>query len=231
MEQGEKTLKEQTQIKRCNSVSKYNDRSKKYRQVVFSMPIVQKGPKRPFKSKLEHTEEEMLEIKNKAISHAINAIRDYICTNTDLCYFVTYTLSPDKVPSRYDEKKIYELIRNWLANNVKNHGLKYILIAEHHKDGAWHFHGFVNKEIPWKLGFSFVRKLNRTRDLNASIRYITKYIAKEKTKFNGRYYLHSQNLVKPTIVHGYEDYTNLECDYETVLPIGQGIGMKIKDFI
>lgn len=56
-------------------------------------------------------------------------------------YFVTLTLNKEKV-DRYDAKAILQKLNRWLDNMVRRHGLRYILVPEQHKDGAWHFHGF-----------------------------------------------------------------------------------------
>ena len=73
-------------------------------------------------------------------------IRDYALCNP-FSHFVTLTLSPDKI-DRYDLKGIVKKLQNWLDNHVRRNGLKYILIPEQHKDGAFHFHGFFNDVLP-----------------------------------------------------------------------------------
>lgn len=57
-------------------------------------------------------------------------------------YFVTLTLDEKEV-DRYDAKAIMQRVNRWLDNMVRRHGLRYILVPEQHKDGAWHFHGFL----------------------------------------------------------------------------------------
>lgn len=56
-------------------------------------------------------------------------------------WFVTLTLDPAKV-DRFDPKAIMATANRWLDNMVRRHGLRYILVPEQHKDGAFHFHGF-----------------------------------------------------------------------------------------
>lgn len=59
-------------------------------------------------------------------------------------WFVTLTFSDKKV-DRYDYSEIIKKTRNWF-NNVKKRfapDLKYILIPEPHKDGAYHLHGLL----------------------------------------------------------------------------------------
>lgn len=61
----------------------------------------------------------------------------------EFSYFVTLTLSPQKV-DRYDDSDICRRLTNWLRNAVARFGLTYCLVPERHKDGALHFHGFIN---------------------------------------------------------------------------------------
>lgn len=56
-------------------------------------------------------------------------------------YFVTLTLDGEKI-DRYDGAAIVKRLNQWADNMVRRHGLKYILVPERHKDGAFHFHGF-----------------------------------------------------------------------------------------
>ena len=71
------------------------------------------------------------------------AIRDLALANPELVFFVTFTLSAERV-DRYDYDAVYKKLRVWLDNHVRRDGLKYILVAELHKDGAIHFHGLIN---------------------------------------------------------------------------------------
>lgn len=56
-------------------------------------------------------------------------------------YFVTLTLDKEKI-DRYDGEVITKRLNQWCSNMVKRHGLRYVIVPERHKDGAWHFHGF-----------------------------------------------------------------------------------------
>lgn len=76
------------------------------------------------------------------ISRARNAIFEYaICNPWD--YFLTLTLAPEN--DRYDLSKFITRLGQWLRNYGKRHDvdLKYLLVPEQHKDGAWHMHGFL----------------------------------------------------------------------------------------
>ena len=52
-------------------------------------------------------------------------------------YFVTLTLDPEKI-DRYDGEAIVKVLGRWADNMVRRHGLRYILVPERHKDGAFH---------------------------------------------------------------------------------------------
>ena len=56
-------------------------------------------------------------------------------------YFVTLTLDKEKI-DRFDGEAITKRLNQWCSNMVKRHGLRYVIVPERHKDGAWHFHGF-----------------------------------------------------------------------------------------
>lgn len=60
-------------------------------------------------------------------------------------WFVTFTFSPEKV-DRYDYSACAKKMSQWLNRMGKQcPDLKYLIVPEHHKDGAWHFHGlFAN---------------------------------------------------------------------------------------
>lgn len=96
--------------------------------------------------------EEDKEIERRALNlarakrRAKAAVSDLALSN-DFRYFVTLTLDASKV-NRYDVKEITKKLNNWCDNHVRREGLKYVLVAEKHKDGAVHFHGFFNAALP-----------------------------------------------------------------------------------
>lgn len=63
----------------------------------------------------------------------------------DFQWFVTLTLDQMKV-DRWEAAAIMKTANRWLDNMVRRHGLRYILVPERHKDGAFHFHGFMAGE-------------------------------------------------------------------------------------
>lgn len=66
--------------------------------------------------------------------------------SNEFSYFVTLTLDGSRI-DRYDEKAIVRKMGQWLSNQVKRKGLQYVLVPERHKDGAIHFHGFLNNAL------------------------------------------------------------------------------------
>ena len=64
-----------------------------------------------------------------------------LALSNEFDWFVTLTLNKDRV-DRHDPKAIMQRMNRWLDNMVRRHGLRYALVPERHKDGAFHFHGF-----------------------------------------------------------------------------------------
>jgi len=81
----------------------------------------------------------------RAARRAATAVRDYALAN-DFRWFVTLTLDREKI-DRYDVGEVTRKLNRWLSNLVQRDGLRYVLVAERHKDGAVHFHGLVN-DVP-----------------------------------------------------------------------------------
>jgi hypothetical protein len=81
---------------------------------------------------------------DRARRRAAARVRDIALCN-DFAYFVTLTLDARQI-ERYDIKPVLAKMRVWLDNRVRRKGLKYVLVPEHHKDGAIHFHGFFSAD-------------------------------------------------------------------------------------
>ena len=69
-----------------------------------------------------------------------------LALSNEFTHFVTLTLDKEKV-DRYDPKAIMQKVNRCFDNLVRRHGLKYILVPEQHKDGAYHFHGFIAGDL------------------------------------------------------------------------------------
>ena len=128
-------------------------------------------------------------------------------------WFVTLTFDSEKV-DRYDYSVVSKKLSKWLNNcRKKCPDMKYLVIPELHKDGAFHFHGlfsncdglgFVDSGLlkdgkiiynigSYRLGFTTATEVESDQ---AVVRYITKYITKElcAATFGKRRYWASRNL-------------------------------------
>lgn len=81
----------------------------------------------------------------RAVRRAKQNLRDLALCN-EMKYFVTLTLD-GAVIDRHDMAAITRRLNAWCSNMVQRAGLAYILVPERHKDGAVHFHGFVNDAV------------------------------------------------------------------------------------
>lgn len=209
-----------------NKLQKFDVEGMVYSEMVFERSIIKIGS-RGSQGIKKCISDKKIENDNekRSVRRSRTTVKDYVKTNPELKYFVTYTLDPGKI-NRYDEKEIYKKIRSWLMNNVNRRGLKYILVPEKHKDGAWHFHGFINKPLEWKYGFCKTVEIDRD-EMGKIINYTMSYVRKDMKMFNGRRYLHSQNLSKPGKI-----YSNVDFDNESgrLVELEElGIKMKIQE--
>lgn len=141
----------------------------------------------------------------------------------EFSYFVTLTLSPEMV-DRYDAAAIMKKVNCWLNNMVKRKGLRYVLVPERHKDGAFHFHGFFAGDglevVPsghtdkqgheifnlpqWSFGFTAAIALYGT--YSQAVGYVCKYIGKQGgERPMGRWYYSGGDLMEPR-----KDYLPME---------------------
>lgn len=81
----------------------------------------------------------------RAVRRAKQNLRDLALCN-EMRYFVTLTLDKEQI-DRHDIAAITRKVNAWCSNRVQRDGLAYILVPERHKDGAIHFHGFVNDAV------------------------------------------------------------------------------------
>lgn len=164
--------------------------------------------------------------RERSKRRAKKAVYDLIACNSDLDYFVTLTLDPKKI-DRYDYDLIYKKLRVWLDNRVRRKGLKYVLVAEYHKDKAIHFHALCNGGAlkladsgktdsqghkvynleDWTLGFTTAVK-TYGKNRAALVNYVVKYITKSDAPVGGRWYYSGGNLARPE--YEYEDVLNYD---------------------
>lgn len=158
----------------------------------------------------------------------------------DFQYFVTLTLDASKI-DRYDGQAVVIALSRWADNMVRRCGLRYILVPELHKDGAFHFHGFLSGDglkvvdswvkwdnrtvfnLPqWGFGFSTAQELYG--DYHAAVGYCCKYIGKQDGQRPlGRWYYSGGRLREPDKVYADLDYRSVDNAVEFVIP-----GAKIK---
>lgn len=142
-------------------------------------------------------------------------------------YFVSLTISPDH--DRDHLKAIFPVILQWLRDQrKKGQKLDYLLIPERHKNGSWHFHGFLHgvresdlesfrsmrkrgvvlpprvvkgdylNWTPYSQKFGFCT-LGKLRDPVASAFYCTKYITKDNTMLVDEVGLHKYSASRPLL--------------------------------
>lgn len=150
----------------------------------------------------------------RSMRRARAQVRDLALSNS-FRWFVTLTLDQTKV-DRYDMAAITRKLNAWLDNQVRRHGLAYVLVPERHKDGAIHFHGFFNDAVKavfsghsdreghpvfnlpaWSLGFTTAIELYG--DYHAAVAYVCKYIGKQGEKPGGRWYYSGGALQRPQV--------------------------------
>lgn len=155
-------------------------------------------------------------------------------------YFVTLTLDPAKI-DRYDPAAVTKALNRWADNMVRRHGLRYILVPEMHKDGAFHFHGFMAGDgliardsghqiggraaynLPqWSLGFTTAQPLYG--EYAAAVAYCCKYIGKQQGQRPlGRWYYSGGALREPEKTYADLEFRELDGGVEFSIP-----GTKLK---
>ena len=85
-----------------------------------------------------------------------------LCNQWD--YFITITVSPERF-DRWNLDAIYKYMSQWFRDYRKKYrsNIQWVLVPEHHKDGAWHFHGMISGIRPEHVS-SFIPGLH-PRDL------------------------------------------------------------------
>jgi len=144
---------------------------------------------------------------DQSLSRSRSKVFEYaICNEWE--YFVTLTLDKNKM-DRYDLPEYIKKLGKWIQiQKRKDLHLKYLLIPEPHKDGAWHMHGLINglreqdlrkftldEDIPEKMK-KMIRSGRKLYDIpayrkkfgfvsvekvensEAVAKYVTKYISK-----------------------------------------------------
>ena len=134
------------------------------------------------------------EIEEKSISRTKRNLRELaLCNNWE--FFATWTVSSEHA-DRFSLSSCQQLMHKVLkAYKRINKDFKFLFITEKHKNGAFHFHGFVKglgndiytndngylsvKFFDNKIGFF---SLSKIKDYNKCCNYISKYITKDCIK-------------------------------------------------
>nr|WP_326171392.1 hypothetical protein [uncultured Oscillibacter sp.] len=168
---------------------------------------------------LHDLEQEPQERFLQSYSRSRSKVLQYaLCNEWD--YYVTITVDPKRF-DRWDLDVIWEYLCRFFRFYSRNYSrLSYLLVPERHKDGAWHFHGFLAGVLDSHL-FPFVPGLHPQKLIDAGYVnfpalgqvigyvslgkiqdpvkagfYVTKYITKEHAHddFYQHLYYHSQGL-------------------------------------
>lgn len=121
-----------------------------------------KGEGRAKEKKTDYTKLEA------ATSRAKRMIKEYaLCNEWD--WFVTLTIDKQKF-DRYNLKAYYkalgEFIHNYNRRSDDAHKVRFLLIPELHKDGAWHMHGLIKGIRPGDLVVpQFIQKRTKGKAL------------------------------------------------------------------
>lgn len=132
------------------------------------------------------------------LTRAKSTVRELVlCNPWD--YWCTFTISAEKY-NRHDLKSYFldfaEFLHNYNRRCTESEKVRYLLIPERHKDGAWHMHGFIrgirskdlytnaNGYLTWKQyeeKFGFI-SMSVVKDLDRASSYILKYMTKDSKK-------------------------------------------------
>lgn len=102
-----------------------------------------KSSNRKPRSNISETDPEYVE---RAARRARNKVFELCLCNEDLRYFATLTLDKTVI-NRESYADIIKKLNAWLDYRVRKNGLKYIMVAEYHSNGAIHFHALFNDAL------------------------------------------------------------------------------------
>ncbi len=129
-------------------------------------------------------------------------------------YWCTLTLNPEKF-DRHDMDNFIKVFSEFIhsLNRRRECKVKYLLIPETHKDGAWHMHGFINglldsdlsptgnkdyltwKKYHDKFGFMSFSKIRDPENVSKyCLKYMTKDNSRNVTKLGAHLYYSSHGL-------------------------------------
>lgn len=209
-----------------------------YKLIKYNRPVT---PHLPSDRKVLEPDLEALPDRKfrSALVRASSVIKEIAICN-DWQYFFTCTLNGNW-HNRYDINPFRRVFPQWVRDYRKKYhcDLKYLVVPEQHKDGAWHIHGFImglpeshlTKFVPgfhprelidkgysnWpelasKFGFCSLSPVN---DIIKAGHYVAKYLTKDLTRsvsdFGGHLYYASVGLRRSVRMgYVYGQYTALD---------------------
>ncbi|TDM28964.1 hypothetical protein ETI03_11255 [Macrococcoides canis] len=212
-----------------SKIKEYPDGTKKITVYENARVVYYGNSDKNKETNLKMNEEDLEKSRIQRVYESRTKIKDYVLSN-DFTHFWTLTQDEKIVGDRFADdialKNLYRFL-NKSRTYAKRKGIEfgYLFIAERHKNGALHFHGFtfgfpyelVDSTKKWKgniifnckqwiYGFSNITEL---RDKRRASNYISKYLVKELFNQNlgksKKRYWSSKNLKKPEV-----RYTELE---------------------
>ena len=180
-------------------------------------------------------ENEINERLSQSISRTKSRVYELAMCNK-FRFFCTLTLD-EGLRDRFDlkafSKDFGQFIRNFNRDRSEENKVKYLIIPEKHKNGAWHAHGLlqgltdddlIKNEyghldwVAYKKRFGFI-SLSAIRDPVACSSYITKYITKDVANSNreafGHLYFASQELKRrQAVTFGVADSNTFPNEFE-----------------
>jgi hypothetical protein len=180
-------------------------------------------------------ENEKAERLSQSISRTKSRVYELAMCNK-FRFFCTLTLN-EGLKDRFDlkafSKDFGQFIRNFNRDRSEENKVKYLIIPEKHKNGAWHAHGLlqgltdddlIKNEygyldwVAYRKRFGFI-SLSAIRDTVACSSYITKYITKDVANSNreafGHLYFASQGLKRrQAVTFGVADSNTFPNEFE-----------------
>ena len=209
----------------CTIVKEYGNSGIK---VVNMSACMRSGIERKVKPKCSVNASKLID----NLSRAKSRVKELALCN-DWDFWCTFTISPEKY-DRFYLKAYYtdfaEFIHNYNRRTEEGYKVRYLLVPELHKDGAWHMHGFIRGIRPsdlyvnsygyltWRSyeeRFGFI-SMDAIKNLTAAANYITKYITKSfdnsVIELNAHMYYCSKGLNKAKTL--FKGYARVTCDWD-----------------
>lgn len=182
------------------------------------------------------------------IARARSKVKELVlCNPWD--YWCTFTLDKAKF-DRYDlqnyVKKLGSFIYNYNRFCEEHEKVKYLLIPEMHKNGAWHMHGFLNgirdkdlyrnrhgylswRQYEERFGFISMKRITGDKAIERLSSYMLKYMTKDISSTIKELGAHSYYCSKglQTAQTVYKGHALLHCEWDWEHPDGY---CKIKTF-